>query len=257
MEYKNLTAEELMQIEQATGDNEARMELSNRYENGDGVESDFFSAIDWAEKAANDGHLLGAINAALYHIQFARTFAKEGIFDDVREHLAQASKWADKISFLGSDDASKDMYKDFMGLLLISYSELAYEEEQCDEGMNYANKAIQEYGCQTAWVFMAACLQRKIMTENAFELNNTLDTIHVMQQLNHLLASPPESISQKDLALAYFTMAINYQLGIGVNKDDNDAHAHAMKASDLGHSGATRLLDKYRKKMFGGYEFIG
>ena len=75
---------------------------------------------------------------------------------------------------------------------------------------------------------------------------------------NRLLKTiPNKELSDYHNAAGYYGLGIMLQHGKGTNQNTNEAHQYILKSSNMDYVPAIELLRKYKKKIFGGYEFIG
>jgi len=66
-----------------------------------------------------------------------------------------------------------------------------------------------------------------------------------------------KKLNKDNTAEANYMLGSMYEYGIGTKKNINKACSSFERAKKLGHAESARDLKHYRKKLFGGYEYIG
>ena len=229
--------------EAENGNVEAMVNLANAYRDGNGCEADIYLSAEWAEKAAINGSLLGMILAGIAFFILGHVQLKIGaIEDDTIENLIKSKYWLEKAVLNG------------------------YGQQEADSTLDSANNDLGDcYFVRKQYQEAFDCYSKSSTSNSAVNIaiitlgnNLPLSTSDDVFVFNKLVASlPSDEIDQEKNADGYLMLGIMYQLGIGTKQNADEGHRCLTQAKNLGCEDAIDELRKYKKKLFGGYKFVG
>lgn len=249
------------------GDVDAMMELGNYYvkqNTGEGV----FESIKWFEKAANKGNFFAIKMAALANrlralacMGVARTGITEG-WADALAHWKKVHMWASKERDC-IDAGQPNVKPEERDRAVQMIEESSYRMGVCYSLTNQpveAMRVLRDLRDTKARVLYGACL-----FEQAKERNGYADAYEqlILIETDDRYSSAEKTLEEDGIyAIAARYLSIVYRLGLEnkVRPDMNAAVAVLQKASASIQDEGCRQdveaeLKKYKKKMFGGYQY--
>lgn len=216
------TAEQVFQSTLKTaeaGDAKAQFDAAKAYNNGEGVPKDIDKAIEWYQKAADQGNA---------DAQNALGLAFKSAKDDIK-----AIEWFRKAADQGHADAQLNL-----GRAYFSGVEVVPEDKDEDVFVvvpKDVNKAIEWWRKAADQGFAEAqmALGRAYRRGNGVPLD-----IDKATEWFRKAADQGDADAQTSLAGAYSSLAAAYILGRGVPKDDREAAEWYRKAADQGYADA-------------------
>ena len=82
---------------------------------------------------------------------------------------------------------------------------------------------------------------------------SSFERVNIYNNLAEILLSSETNQSQK--AWGYYLIGVMLQDGVGIPQNTDEAYNSFLKSRDFGSEHAIKMLGRYKKKLFGGYEF--
>jgi len=222
---------------------DAMLELAKIHNNARTAE-DIRISTKWAEKAAEKGHPTGMIlayfgNSMMGHAMVAVGGAKSPgtaeVLEKAKHYLEQAiQNGYDPVEARKSSDS---LYKDLGDCYFVT------------------DRTGEAFECYKKTEDPIAVIHQGIMLiSNDITLTSD-EKSYVFNRLAHTI--PNSDIEKEKNGWGYFILGIMKQHGIGIQQDTNEAYNCFSWAQDMGFNDASNELAKYKKKLFGGYEYVG
>lgn len=223
------------------GNVDAMLQLSNiHWERKSG--KDVGESAAWAEKAADAGSPQGMILAYLRWSMIGHAQVKMGGVDNpiTVGNLEKAKMYLELALQNGYDSTearktSDSLFRD-LGDCYFS-TDRKWEAFECYKQTSDPKAAI--YAAIVA-------------LDNALSPS---DTILAYNRLVRVL--PNKELAREDNGWGYHMLGLMLENGIGTQQSSDEAYLRFVKANEFGFDEAAKMLRRYKKKLFGGYEYIG
>ena len=223
------------------GNLDSMAELCGRYIQGLGCKLDSKEAIRWGTIAAENGHLHGMVI-------LAHTYAFEGTVKmslGAKKEALEASNLAEKW-FETAFSNGVDRNKEASGLsnLYCTLGKIYWFLDDNSTALKYAMRSNEPY----AKLIKYQCLKSNTSSMQA-------NGREIFAELSEAVLSP--ALDDYDRAMMLYSLGELHLCGIGTREDNNAAYDCFTRSANLGFEIAQDMLNKFKKKRFGGYEFLG
>ncbi|MCL1859418.1 MAG: hypothetical protein FWF92_09350 [Oscillospiraceae bacterium] len=165
--------------------------------------------------------------------------------DDAFELYELAESWFEK-AFSNGENRQKHSQALSKLYSILSQCNMAYE--LYDKAIKYADKSNEPY----AKIIKFACLCSSVGDLGSLSAE---EKNRIFNELSEAVTS--SELADHELSQGYDGLSMLYRYGIGTKIDDNVSYECLVRAAQLGSERAKKLMGKYKKKLFGGYQYIG
>jgi len=215
---------------------------------------------EWADKASENGSENAVFLAAVSLAASGDTLIHfGGDFIRAIKYLNKSKKWYEK---LYQNDGESAELQDIYNGINDSLGDAFF-------GLGHYDDAISYYRLSdklNATIKMGRLsIEKKLGKWNTDSERTMISNRHINllsgndvdQRLEANSPGYSEDAYQSFKAQIYFNLGGMYQWGIGVLQDTQKAYNSFLEARNLGLESAAGMLSKYKKKVFGGYEYVG
>ena len=230
------------------GNADAMFDLSGAYWQGIGCEKDIHLSVEWAEKSANNGNknALSLVESGNFLIGHSYLMVgRAGGAEDAIKYLNKSREWLYKANQEGL--YSEDEFDKNESQINMDLGESFYLLGNKEEAFKYYSNTQNPNGI----------VMTIMLLMNGFKAcNTTLSEAERFLALYNIVTTDSfEMLEDWRKSFSHHLLGLMYLGGLGTKQDYNNAYKHFSKADELGCEISANELKRFKKKLFGGYDY--